>query len=86
LTQAQSEAAELRQRLVQEAKVLATKLADEAQRAANVEVERAKAELRAELLSKALDGSRKKLSTKLGTLEQKQLENEFAEKIQVVGG
>lgn len=86
LNQARAEAEELRQRLIQEAKELAQKLSTEAEKSAQVEIERAKAELRRDLLTQALETSRQSLKSKLGKAEQKQLENEFAEKIQVVRG
>ncbi len=86
LDQARAQAAELKTKLVREANELAAKLSKDAERSAQVEIDRAKAELRAELLSQALETSRKNLGANLGTAEQKQLENEFAEKIQVVRG
>jgi F-type H+-transporting ATPase subunit b len=84
--QARAEAAELTQRLTAEARTLAAKMEQEAVRSSKVEVEKAKAELRAELLEKALAASSETLKKSLGTTEQKKLQNEFAEKIQVVGG
>lgn len=83
---ARSEAAELRSRMLQEAKMLAQKLEQEAQRTAMHELEKAKAELRKELLQKALANSEETLKKSLGTNEQKKLQNEFVQKIEVVGG
>ncbi len=85
LKQAKIEAEELRGRMIQEAKTLAARLEAEAERTAKVEVEKAKAELRRDLLQKALADTREDLK-KLGSTEQKKLQAEFAEKIQVVGG
>ena len=84
--QARAEAEELKQRMISEAKVLAQKLQDEAQRSAQIEIEKAKAELRKDLLEKALEASRTSFKKNLGSTEQKQLQNEFVEKIQVVRG
>lgn len=85
LQQARSEAEELRGKMMQEAKTLAARLEAEAARSAKVEVEKAKAELRRDLLQQALKETREDLK-KLGSTEQKKLQAEFADKIQVVGG
>ena len=83
---AKSESEALRQRLVNEAKNLSQRLAVEAQRTAAVELEKARLELRRELLGKALSTAGENLKKNLGSVEQKKLQNEFAEKIEVVGG
>ncbi len=83
---ARSEAEELRSRMIQEAKSLTGKLEQEAKRTATVEVEKARAELRKELLEKSLLSSQEILKKGLGSSEQKKLQNEFVEKIGVVGG
>lgn len=83
---ARAEAEELRGRMVAEAKTLAARLEQEAQRTVKVELEKAKAELRAELMSKAIVESRNNLQKNLSSTEQTKLQKEFAEKIQVVGG
>lgn len=83
---AQAEADQLRARLQSEAKQMVEKLEAEARRAAGVELEKAKAELRAELLQRALASSTESFSKNLGSTEQKKLQTEFVEKIQVVGG
>ncbi|NJL23950.1 MAG: ATP synthase F0 subunit B [Calothrix sp. SM1_5_4] len=58
LVQARAEAAELKSRILLEAKNLSEKLQAEAQRTALVELEKAKTELRRELLTNALQASR----------------------------
>lgn len=83
---AQTEADQMKQRLMSEAKSLVQKLEKDAQRAVEFELEKAKAHLRQELLERALESSRDNLSKNLGSTEQKKLQNEFVEKIQVVGG
>ncbi len=85
LAQARREAEELRARMIEDAKNLADRLQSEAERTAQIELEKAKAELRAELLRQALNVSRDSLQTKLESSDQKQLQKEFADKIQVVG-
>lgn len=81
---ARVEAGQLRLRLEQEAKSLSEKLTEEAKRSAQAELERAKALLRAELLAAAVSASRENLKSELGTTEQKKLQTEFVDKIQVV--
>lgn len=86
IANAKSEAEELKGRMISEAKALSVKLEQEAQRTVAVEVEKARAQLRQELLGQALEASRASLKTSLSSTEQKKLQNEFVEKIQVVGG
>jgi F-type H+-transporting ATPase subunit b len=83
---AQTEAEELKGRMITEAKSISDKLEAEAKRSVAVELDKAKAELRRELLARALDASRDSFKKNLGSTEQKKLQNEFVEKIQVVGG
>lgn len=85
-TQAKTEADELKNRMISEAKTLSARLEQEAQRTASVELEKAKAELRRELLAQALTDSRENLKKNLSSSEQQKLQREFADKIQVVGG
>ncbi len=81
---AREEADILRGRLEHEAKAISAKLAQEAQRTATVELEKAKIELRHELLQQALHSSREKLQNSLGSSDQQKLQNEFAQKIELV--
>lgn len=84
LRQASAEAAELRTRILAEAKEVTAKMQAEAERTAAVELEKAKLELRQSMLTTAVDAARKTLQEKVGGAEQKRLQNEFAAKIQVV--
>lgn len=86
VAKARAEAEELRNRLMTEAKELTHKMEEETKRATAVELEKAKAHLRKDLLEKALAASNEFLKKGLGSSEQKKLQNEFAEKIEVVGG
>jgi len=86
LVQARREAEELKVRMIDEARAVSERLQTEAQRTINTEIEKAKAELRHELLQSALATSHEVLKSSLSTTEQKKLQNEFVEKIQVVGG
>jgi F-type H+-transporting ATPase subunit b len=84
--EAKGEADKLRTKLMEEAKVLTAKMEQEAQRSAALELEKAKAELRHELLERALSSAGENLGKNLSSNEQKKLQHEFVEKIQVVGG
>lgn len=84
IAQARAEAAALRARILQDAEAVSRNLRAEAQRTAQVEIERAKNELREELLSQAVALSRKMLVDKMAEPDQKRLQTEFVDKIQVV--
>ncbi len=86
VSQARSEAEELRGRMMSEAKTMAARLTQEAERTVKVEVEKAKAQMRKELLEKAITDARENLTKNMSSSEQQKLQREFAEKIQVVGG
>ena len=60
-------------------------LKKETERTADSEIQRAKLELREELLSAALTQAKQILKDKVNEPDQKRLQNEFVEKIQVVG-
>ena len=85
VNRAEQEAKILRGRLMDEAKTLGQKLAQDAQRTAVIELEKAKSELRHELLEQALQRSSDNLKKSLGSMDQKNLQNEFVEKIEMVG-
>jgi len=84
LAKANAEAGELRQRILNEAKDLTNKLTDETQRSIQVELEKARTQLREELLNAAIESARTSLKEKIGGAEQKKLQKEFVDKIQVV--
>jgi len=83
---ARTEAEELRARMMSEAKALTLRMQQEAERTVKVEVEKAKGELRGELMAKATQAARENLQKNMTGTEQTKLQKEFAEKIQVVGG
>lgn len=82
---AQSEATAMKQKLMGEAQTLAKKLEDDAHRTVETEIEKAKTQLRAELLAEAIHVSRDALKETVGSSEHKRLQTEFVDKIQVVG-
>lgn len=84
LVTARAEAEELKKRMIGEARTLSDKLQQEAKRATAAELDKAKAELRRELLQAALKTSGENLKGGLDSAEQKKLQKEFVDKIQVV--
>ena len=86
LIQARVEADELKAKMIGEARAVSERLRSEAQHTVATEIERAKAELRADLLQSALATSQEVLKSSLSSSEQAKLQSEFVQKIQVVGG
>lgn len=86
LVQARQEAEELKKKLATEAQTVSARLKTEAERTVATEIEKAKAELRHELLQSALATSHEVLKSSLSSSEQTKLQNEFVQKIEVVGG
>lgn len=84
MKQAEQEAEEMRKKIVNEGAALSQRMQAEAQKTAQVEVERARNELRAEVLQIATEQTEKMLREKVGETEKKRLQNEFVEKFQVV--
>ena len=84
IADAKAEAAALRTRIVKDAEDLAKNLREEASRTAGAEVERAKVQLREEVLGQAVALSRKLLEEKVTEPDQKRLQSEFVDKIQAV--
>lgn len=81
ISKARSEAAALRTQIIDEAKALSEKLQQDAKRTAQVEVERAKAVLREELVNQSVAMARRILSDKMQDQDQKRLQEEFVQKI-----
>ena len=81
---AHAEAEELRRRILEEAELAARGLREEAHRTAQLEIERAKQELRAELVQEAMNIARRQWSEKMADNDQRRLQSEFVDKIQVV--
>jgi F-type H+-transporting ATPase subunit b len=81
---ARREAEELRKRMLLEAESLAANLRNEAKRAADFEIQRAQNELREQLLNESVAMATKILTEKMAEQDQKRLQSEFVDKIQVV--
>jgi len=84
VAQAKAEAAALKARILKEASEFSQKLREEARRASEFEVVRAKHELREELLVQSVTAARKMLADQMAEPDQKRLQTEFVDKIQVV--
>ncbi len=84
MKQAEVESEEMRKKMITEAKALSDRIQAEAQKSAQVEIDRARAELRTEILRMSTEQAEKTLREKVGDTEKKRLQNEFVEKIQVV--
>ncbi len=67
--------------MINEAKSVSDRLRTETQRTIATEVEKAKAELRADLLQSALATSQEVLKSSLSAQEQSKLQNEFVQKM-----
>ena len=86
LAQARAEAEALSAKIVQEANDLSKNLREEANRTAQAEINRAKDQLRDELLSQSVTLSKKVLTEKMADQDQKRLQTEFVDKIQETRG
>jgi F-type H+-transporting ATPase subunit b len=84
IEKARAEAEALRSQIVLDAADLAKKLREDAEATADAEIERAKRELREDVLAQSLALSRKVLNEKMAEQDQKRLQTEFVDKIQVV--
>lgn len=80
--QARAEAETLKARIIQDAKDMAQRLREEAQRTTDFEVQRAKNELREDLLKQSVALASKILTEKMAEPDQKRLQTEFVDKIQ----
>lgn len=84
IANARAEAAALMLQIQQEAQTMSDRLRDEANRTADLEIERARGLLREEMLNQAMSQSRKMLEDKMAEPDQKRLQTEFVDKIQEV--
>lgn len=84
IAQAKAEAVALKEKILQDASDLSKRLRDEAHRTAQIEIERAKHELREEMLAQSVEMAKKMLADKMAEPDQKRLQTEFVDKIQVV--
>ncbi len=81
LARAKDEARNLEARILKDAEEISANLRAEASRTATFEIERAKNELRRDLLSQSVAFSQKLLKDKMADGDQKRLQTEFVDKI-----
>ncbi len=84
IQKAREEAAALRNQIVEEAKSLSSKLKADAEKTALIEIERAKTELREDLLAQSVVMAKRILTDKMQEQDQKRLQTEFVDKIGAV--
>ncbi|MDZ4082686.1 MAG: ATP synthase F0 subunit B [Bdellovibrionales bacterium] len=84
IQKAREEAAALRNQIVEEAKSLSSKLKADAEKTAIIEIERAKTELREDLLAQSVVMAKRILTDKMQEQDQKRLQTEFVDKIGAV--
>jgi len=84
IQKAREEAAALRNQIVEEARSLSSKLKADAEKTALIEIERAKAELREDLLAQSVIMAKRILTDKMQEQDQKRLQSEFVDKIGAV--
>jgi F-type H+-transporting ATPase subunit b len=84
LSKARAEAEALRQKIVLEADEMSKRLKSETDKAIHLEMEKAKEQLRLEILAEATEAAREKLKSNMNGPEQKRLQSEFVDKIQAV--
>jgi F-type H+-transporting ATPase subunit b len=84
LNQIRTEGESSKLRIIEEAKRISELIQTEAKRAANNEIEKARAELYDEVLEQALAGARTLLTKSVAEKDQLRLQKEFVEKIEAV--
>lgn len=84
ILKAKEEAQALKEKIIGEAKEAARKIEEEALHKSQNEIERAKRELREELLNSSLEAARTLVANNIADGDQKRLKSEFVGKIQAV--
>jgi F-type H+-transporting ATPase subunit b len=84
LSKAKADAVDLKRQILRDAESLAKKLKDEAILSSKIEIERAKHQLKEQLIREAFELSKKDLSSKATSDDQKKLQEDFISKVQVV--
>lgn len=84
LAKAAIDALELKRQMIANAKLSAQRMQDEAQQMAKLQIEKAKKELRIQLIADAIEISKRDLTSKATSADQKKLQEDFISKVQVV--
>ncbi len=85
IQKAKAEASDIKRNIIRDAQEIAKRLETDAARFSQFELERARTELRNEIISQAFDGAVSILATDVSPGKHKMLHSEFAAKIKVVG-
>lgn len=84
ISRAKADATELKKQILVDAEAMVKRLKDEAELAANIEIHRAKNELREQLLKEAFDKAKKDITAKATSEDQVRLQQDFINKVGVV--
>lgn len=84
LSKARVEAEDMRASLIKEAELISKRIREEAESAAKLEIQKAKNQLRNELINESIRLARTQLSGKVSSEDHERLQNNFVEQIQVV--
>lgn len=84
IARAKADAADLRNQLMKDAEAMSKKIQEDAKNTAANEVDRAKKQLRDELLRDAVLAARKDLSSQVSSSDQQRLQDEFVSNIKTV--
>lgn len=84
ISKAKSDANDMKDQMIQDATALAAKIKSEAQMAAKIEVERAKFQLKEQAVKEAFELSKRDLTSKATSDDQRKLQEDFISKVQVV--
>lgn len=84
ISKARSDANDMRAQMIQDATTLAAKIKSEAQMSAKIEVERAKFQLKEQAVREAFELSKRDLTSKATSDDQRKLQEDFISKVQVV--
>lgn len=84
ISKAKTDANDMRTQMIQEAHSLVTKIKAEAQVTAKLELERAKSQLKEQIIKEAFELSKRDLSSKATFDDQRKLQEDFISKVQVV--
>lgn len=82
LSRAKAEAADYKKQLLAEAEVISKRISDEAAAAARLEVEKAKNQLRAQMIKEATEQARGQMQNQVSASDHQRLQGEFINNIQ----
>ena len=85
LKRAETDAAELKAKMVSEAQATATRMDADVKNKINIEFEGAKSGLMDELLDRSVDSAKTKMKSEIQPSDYQRLKGEFVDKVQVVG-